>query len=105
MLREHHRFFLPNLLTFTNGNTHLGSFLGLRYRIQPTKKETEMGTEEIFACLDWYGEYCLEESEVVHEAEFPLSAEGREQVIDWLEQEYFAMKALEPKEEEEDCVF
>ena len=36
MLREHHSFFLPNLLYFTNGNTYLGSFLGLRFRVQPT---------------------------------------------------------------------
>ena len=101
MMREHHRFFLPNLLTFTNGNTYLGSFLGLRYRIKPTTEEVEGEKREVFACLTWYGEYCLEESEVVSEAAFPLTAEGREQVIDWLEQEWYAMKALEPREEED----
>ena len=41
MLREHHSFFLPNLLYFTNGNTYLGSFLGLRFRVQPTLREHE----------------------------------------------------------------
>lgn len=101
MLREHHRFFLPNLLTFTNGNTYLGSFLGLRFRIKPTTEEVDGQSRDILACLTWYGEYCLEESEVVSEASFPLSAEGREQVIDWLEQEWYAMKALEPQEEED----
>lgn len=100
MLREHHRFFLPNMLYFTNGNPHLGSFLGLRYRIKPTTVETEGEKQEVFACLTWYGEYCLEESEVVSEAQFPLTAEGREQVIDWLECQWYAMKALEPEEED-----
>ena len=88
MLREHHSFFLPNLLSFTNGNTYLGSFLGLRFRVKP------MNDEDTLECLTWYGEYCLEDSEVAAEASFPLTAEGREQVIDWLEEQY----ALMPKE-------
>lgn len=88
MLREHHSFFLPNLLSFTNGNTYLGSFLGLRFRVKP------VNDEDTLECLTWYGEYCLEDSEVAAEASFPLTAEGREQVIDWLEEQY----ALMPKE-------
>lgn len=88
MLREHHSFFLPNLLSFTNGNTYLGSFLGLRFRVKP------VNDEDTLECLTWYGEYCLEDSEIAAEASFPLTAEGREQVIDWLEEQY----ALMPKE-------
>ena len=88
MLREHHSFFLPNLLSFTNGNTYLGSFLGLRFRVKP------VNDEDTLECLTWYGEFCLEDSEVAAEASFPLTAEGREQVIDWLEEQY----ALMPKE-------
>ena len=88
MLREHHSFFLPNLLSFTNGNTYLGSFLGLRFRVKP------VNDEDTLECLTWYGEYCLEDSEGAAEASFPLTAEGREQVIDWLEEQY----ALMPKE-------
>lgn len=88
MLREHHSFFLPNLLSFTNGNTYLGSFLGLRFRVKP------VNDEDTLECLTWYGEYCLEDSEVAAEASFPLTAVGREQVIDWLEEQY----ALMPKE-------
>ena len=88
MLREHHSFFLPNLLSFTNGNTYLGSFLGLRFRVKP------VNDEDTLECLTWYGEYCLEDSEVAAEASCPLTAEGREQVIDWLEEQY----ALMPKE-------
>ena len=69
------------------------------YKVLET--ETDEEKQEVFACLTWYGEYCLEESEVVSETQFPLSAEGREQVIDWLEEQWYAMKALEPKEEED----
>jgi hypothetical protein len=91
MLREHHSFFLPNLLTFTNGNTYLGSFQNLRFRVKPDTEGEEK--RPIFACLCWYGEYCLEESEVVDEATFPLDDAGREQVIDWLEEQYQRMCA------------
>jgi hypothetical protein len=85
MLREHHSFFLPNLLSLTNGNTYLGSFLGLRFRAKPDTDENTI------ACLVWYGEFCLEESTVVAEATFSLTEEGREQVIDWLEEQYEKM--------------
>ena len=98
MLREHHFFFLPNLLSFTNGNTYLGSFLGLRFRVKPTTEGEGDEAKEVLACLCWYGEYCLEESEVVAEASFPLSAEGREQVIDWLEEQYEHMPKPETQE-------
>ena len=56
MLREHHSFFLPNLLYFTNGNTYLGSFLGLRFRVQPTTEGEGEQQQEVLACLCWYGE-------------------------------------------------
>ena len=98
MLREHSFFFLPNLLSFTNGNTYLGSFLGLRFRVKPTTEGEGDEAKEVLACLCWYGEYCLEESEVVAEASFSLSAEGREQVIDWLEEQYLAMPKPEKDE-------
>ena len=91
MLREHPRFFLPNLLTFTNGNTYLGSFLGLRFRVKPATEGEGEDKRDVLACLTWYGENCLEESEIVSEASFPLTAEGRERVIDWLEGEYEKM--------------
>ena len=77
-------FFLPNLLTFTNGNTFLGSFRGLRFRVKPGTEGEGDEAHEVLACLCWYGEYCLEESEVAAEASFPLTAEGREEVIAWL---------------------
>ena len=98
MLREHHSFFLPNLLYFANGNTYLGSFLGLRFRVKPTTEGEGDQAREVLQCLCWYGEYCLEGSQVAAEASFPLDAEGREQVIDWLEGQYAAM----PKHEEEE---
>ena len=98
MLREHSFFFLPNLLSFTNGNTYLGSFLGLRFRVKPTTEGEGDEAKGVLACLCWYGEYCLEESQVAAEASFPLSAEGREQVIDWLEEQYLAMPKPEKDE-------
>ena len=99
MLREHHSFFLPNLLSLTNGNTFLGSFQGLRFRVRPASRETEAGKREVLECLCWYGEFCLEESEIRAEAVFPLDTQGREQVIDWLEEQWLAMPKPEQPEQ------
>ena len=70
----------------------------MRFRVKPTTEGEGDEAREVLACLCWYGEYCLEESQVAAEASFPLSAEGREQVIDWLEEQYFAMPKPEKDE-------
>ncbi len=93
MLRDSEYFYLPNLYTFQNGNTFIGSFQGLRFQIKPGK--TGEGEEErpILSALVWYGEYCLELSEVQAEAAFPLTEEGREALLDWLEAEFLRFQA------------
>lgn len=92
MIDQDSRFYLPNLYTFQNGNTFYGSFCGLRFRVTP---QTEKGEQdEIVGTLNplvWYGERCLEESEPVAEASFPLTSEGYQQVLSWLDEQYQQM--------------
>lgn len=100
MIDQDSRFYLPNLYTFQNGNTFYGSFCGLRFRVTP---QTEKGEDDIITGtltpLVWYGPCCLEESEPVAEATFPLTTEGYQAVIAWLDGQYQLMQAAAPKPE------
>ncbi len=91
MLRDSEQFYLPNLHHFQNDNTFYGSFRGLRFRVKSEQAEDADGKRWIIATLCWYGDFCLEESDVVAEARFPMSEDGYEQVLDWLEGQYRAM--------------
>lgn len=90
MLCDSERFYLPNLHTFQNENVFYGSFGDLRFRVRSEKRTPEDGGEEQWgmATLSWLGEYCLEESEVLAEAWFPMTEAGYQQVLDWLDGEY-----------------
>lgn len=94
MIYDHSDFYVPNLYTFQNGNTYLGSFHGLRFRLKPGKQGEEGQEEPVIQCLTWYGEYCLEKSQVVSEADFPLSDEGHQQMLDWLDGEFQKMERV-----------
>lgn len=99
MIYDDPRFFLSNLYTLQNGNTFLGSYRGLRFRVKPAPEKGDDGEiHGTVAALVWYGEKCLEETEeIVAEAEFELSEEGRQQVMDWLDAQYNQMKKTEGK--------
>ena len=92
-LRESPQCYLPNLYTFQNGNTFLGSFRGLRFRVKPGEAgEGEEKTQTLEA-LVWYGPLCLELSRPEAEAAFPRSEEGYAALLDWLDAEYVRFQA------------
>ncbi|MCD8368365.1 MAG: hypothetical protein LUC48_10155 [Clostridiales bacterium] len=91
MLRDNEKFYLPNLHHFQNDNTFYGSFQGLRFRVKSEQVEEAGEKRWTIATLCWYGDFCLEESDVVAEARFPMSEEGYDQVLDWLEGQYRLM--------------
>lgn len=93
MLRDSAYFYLPNLYTFQNGNTFIGSFQGLRFRVKPGKAGEGDEERPILSALVWYGAYCLEQSEVQAEADFTLTEEGRDALLDWLEAEFLRFQA------------
>lgn len=81
--------FLPVLHHFENGNVFTGSCGALRYKITPklveiSKKEVDLAASTILAEY-WHGPLSYEMSRIESERTFPLSAEGREAMLAWLE--------------------
>ncbi|MBE6954933.1 MAG: hypothetical protein E7449_03360 [Ruminococcaceae bacterium] len=70
--------YVPVLHFFENGNPFTGSFGPLRFFLKP---DAETITAKI-----WHGVFCMEKSEIEQERQFPLTAEGREELIAWLEE-------------------
>ena len=80
--------YIPTLHTFAMKNTFTGSKGAFRFRIVPkvvmkTPKEVDFDNSTISAEF-WHGLFCYEKSQMEGEASFPLSEEGREALIQWL---------------------
>lgn len=81
--------FIPTLHTFAMKNLFTGSYGQLRFRIQPdvvmaTPKEVDFEQSSMTAEY-WHGLYCYEKSEMEGSKTFPMSEEGRTDMIRWLE--------------------
>lgn len=81
--------FIPTLHTFAMKNLFTGSYGSLRFRIQPnvimaTPKEVDFDQSTI-SVEYWHGLYCYEKSEMEGNATFPMSEEGRAELIRYLE--------------------
>ncbi len=82
--------FLPTLHTFAMNNIFTGSKGLFRFRAVPqiVKKE---GTKEVDMAQSaihveyWHGLFCYEKSQMEGEATFPMSEDGRLQMLAWLE--------------------
>lgn len=69
---------VPTFAYFDFGNTWIGSLLDtFNYRILPKKKDEP----PVLAVTIWYGDNCLEKSEIAEEFDCPFSAEGYEQLL------------------------
>ena len=80
--------FIPTLHTFAMKNLFTGSYGMLRFRIKPdtimaTPKEVDFDQSTMFVEY-WHGLYCYEKSEMEGSETFPLSEEGRQNMLDWL---------------------
>lgn len=80
--------FIPTLHTFAMKNLFTGSYGMLRFRIKPdvimaTPKEVDFTQSTIFVEY-WHGLYCYEKSEMEGSETFPMTEEGREQILQWL---------------------
>ena len=80
--------FIPTLHTFAMKNIFTGSMGLFRFRIQPnvvmaTPKEVDFEQSTIFAEY-WHGLFCYEKSEMEGSETFPMSEEGRQDMIAWL---------------------
>ena len=82
------KLFIPTLHTFAMGNTFTGSCGAFRFRVEPTveKKGKEVVFENSSIHAEfWHGPFCYEKSEMEGERTFSMSAEGRDEMIAWLE--------------------
>lgn len=81
-------FFIPTLHTFAMNNIFTGSFGALRFKITPniqkkTPKEVDFESSTILAEY-WHGMFCYEKSTIEGQNTFPLSEEGRLEMLEWL---------------------
>ena len=81
--------FIPVLHWFDANNIFTGSCGEFRFRAKPnvvmaTAKEVDFASSSIHAEF-WHGPYCYEKSEMEGAADFPMSEEGRQELIRWLE--------------------
>ena len=83
--------FIPTLHTFAMNNIFTGSCGMFRFRAKPnvvmaTPKEVDFDQSSIEAEF-WHGLFCYEKSEMEGTQTFPMTEEGREQMIAWLEEQ------------------
>ena len=81
--------FIPTLHTFAMKNLFTGSYGMLRFRVVPnvvmaTPKEVDFDQSSMFVEY-WHGLYCYEKSQMEGSETFPMSEEGRSDMIRWLE--------------------
>jgi hypothetical protein len=81
--------FIPTLHTFAMKNLFTGSYGMLRFRIKPdivmaTPKEVDFDQSSMFVEY-WHGLFCYEKSEMEGSETFPLSEEGRQAMLQWLQ--------------------
>ena len=80
--------YIPTLHSFAMNNVFTGSCGLFRFKITPAiqkiGKEVDFENSSLHAEY-WHGIFCYEKSEIEGEATFPLSAEGRQAMLDWLQ--------------------
>ena len=80
--------FIPTLHTFAMKNLFTGSMGLFRFRAVPnvimaTAKEVDFEQSTITVEY-WHGLYCYEKSQMEGKETFPLTEQGRQDMIDWL---------------------
>ena len=79
--------FVPTLHTFAMNNVFTGSCGNLRFKITPTVsmwgKEVDFDNSSMLAQI-WYGLLCFEKSKITDSETFPLTEDGRQAMLAWL---------------------
>ena len=80
--------YIPTLHTFAMKNLFTGSYGMFRFRIKPnvvmaTPKEVDFEASTMYAEF-WHGLFCYEKSQMEGAETFPLTEEGRRDMIAWL---------------------
>jgi len=82
---------IPTLLFWENGNTWYGSKGNARFFIQPISLPSPEGEEHVSSPMLqielWRGPLMKELSEILTTVTFPMTDNGIQQTIDWLEEQ------------------
>ena len=80
--------FIPTLHTFAMENVFTGSCGLFRFKITPSVskigKEVDFENSSMTAEF-WHGIFCYEKSEIEEQKTFPLTQEGRQEMLQWLQ--------------------
>lgn len=88
-------FDIPKVFYFEVGNVHSGSRKHLRYRVEPADGMLHIDVWRQDLCF----EIVQERGELEAHADFPISEEGFQQMLDFLQAEYDKPFPQEPKNE------
>ena len=84
---------LPTIYYFESKNKYSGSIDKIfRYKIYPDGN---------LHCKIWYSEFaldCISEDEIIATADFELTAQGLEQLIEWIENQYMEFLKVHPQQ-------
>lgn len=74
---------LPKIMWFQNGNDYTECHYKFHYRIIPDVADESMKV------VIWHGFFCYDKSkdEIVSERTFPMTAEGRDEMIEYIRNE------------------
>ena len=97
------QLFFPVLSHFQNNNGWLSSDGRLRYRITPTLEPCAEGEDPdgILTVEVWEGPWAYEFSTVEESKDFPLTDEGLQDILKWLDGWHDAMEARPQRSLEE----
>lgn len=70
--------YVPNLMSFQNENTFIGSYQGLRFKLTPDVEAMTIHAEY------WHGSLCYELSQMDGDETFPMTQEDIDKMTDWL---------------------
>ena len=80
--------FLPTVHSFENGNVFTGSSGPLRFKATPVLSMKDSRNVDLEASSIkveyWHGQFCYEKSQMEGEESFPMSAAGREAMLQYL---------------------
>lgn len=78
-------------LNFYKKEKFTGSYQGMRYRIEKTTGEGD-NAADMFLATVWPGPYCFDATpdEQKTSKTFPFTLEGKEQAVDWLNEQWKA---------------
>ena len=95
MIRNGSSFDIP-MFNYFEHNAFLGSRDGFRFRLNPLEEE------KVLAAEIWTDGLCRELCTITAEEQFPLSSDGLEEALVWLEKQFSAYRSSHPRDQQKE---